>query len=201
MIGERFGRLVGVADARLSGRAALVCRCDCGTERTFRTSHLRSGLTRSCGCLKRETSEVNGRRNKRHGAASARTPTYSSWKAMRTRCLDENADAFARYGGQGIRICDRWSLFENFLADMGERPGGTSLDRINGNGHYEPSNCRWATNRTQTRNRKNTVLSAHRAQQIRWLCGLGLPQVDAARRLGVSTSLVNLVVKNKIWNH
>lgn len=93
----------------------------------------------------------------RHGHTSGRTmsPTYYSWSTMRTRCRNPKCNRYANYGGRGIRICERWELFENFLADMGERPSGLSLDRYpDKNGNYEPGNCRWATSKEQAQNRR-----------------------------------------------
>jgi len=89
----------------------------------------------------------------RHGMY--RTPTYRSWDGMKQRCLNPKATGYARYGGAGVTVCDRWLSFENFLADMGARPEGTTLDRINPTLGYEPGNCRWATRSEQNRNRPN----------------------------------------------
>lgn len=96
-------------------------------------------------------------RNYKHGHSSIngkRSPTYGSWFNMKQRCLNINNPAFNRYGGRGIMICERWMVFENFLADMGERPKGKTLDRIDNDGNYEPSNCRWTTSKIQARNSK-----------------------------------------------
>lgn len=100
-----------------------------------------------------------------HGRRGKRTPTYKSWKRMRARCHNENCDKYQYYGGRGISICSRWDSFENFLEDMGERPEGASLDRIDVDGDYEPGNCRWATVTQQMRNRSNTVWIDYRGEK------------------------------------
>lgn len=151
---EVYGRLT--VD-RLEGRTAY-CTCSCGATRILPIRRLKSGQTRGCGCLAQEARSSNGKRNKTHGLGHGKTtPTYKSWLAMRDRCLSPNNKSYPNYGGRGIVICDRWSRFENFRADMGERPSGLTLDRIDVNGNYEPGNCRWATPKQQTRNRRITL--------------------------------------------
>ena len=95
----------------------------------------------------------------RHGHAAYGKPsrTYKSWRSMLERCTNPNKDNFALYGGRGIQVCAEWTFFDNFLRDMGERPEGTSLDRIDVNGHYEPNNCRWSTLSAQQQNRRPMV--------------------------------------------
>lgn len=150
VVGVRFGRLV-VTQA--NGRE-LVCACDCGVTFTADRSNVRSGGTRSCGCLAVETARANGKTTTTHGHAGRRSPEYSSWSAMITRCLNPRAPNFAEYGGRGITVCDRWRNFALFLDDMGPRPRGKTLDRIDGSRGYEPGNCRWATGREQQENRR-----------------------------------------------
>jgi hypothetical protein len=132
-----------------SGHALAEYLCACGSRVTKRRAFVESGKTRSCGCLKAEGTR------KTHGQKGSRT--YETWKAMRQRCLNPRNPSYPRYGGRGITICDRWLSFENFLTDMGERPEGKSLDRINNDLGYSPNNCRWATNKEQSRNRRSCV--------------------------------------------
>ena len=150
--GKQFDRLTVLkrttSDQR--GEARWICRCECGNETIVLGSNLRSGKTRSCGCLRFELPQ--GASHPKHGAYKTRE--YSSWQHMRRRCLDQNNDKFHRYGGRGITICERWNSFENFLADMGRRPPGLTLDRINNDGNYEPGNCRWATSEEQASNHR-----------------------------------------------
>lgn len=137
----------------------------------------------------------------RHGHARLRTPTYLSWKNMMGRCFCEGAPYFKYYGGRGITVCERWrSSYLNFLADMGERPPGATLDRIDGDGHYEPGNCRWSTMREQVRNRRYTKLNPRGVRQIRWLIEMGYRQVAVARMFGVRSNVIWNVVHGVHWS-
>lgn len=130
-----------------NGTAYYLCRCICGTQREVSADNLRRGITTSCGCSP-TTAEAIPKEKPRH------PHTYKSWAAMKYRCLNPNCSSYADYGGRGIKICDRWLSFENFLEDMGERPIGMSLDRKNPDGNYTPDNCRWADAETQALNRR-----------------------------------------------
>lgn len=169
--GQRFHRLTAVRKEMVcrSGkrRSEWLCLCDCGNQKLVRPRALLLAKAKSCGCLRAELYKgVNP--NFKHGME--RSPTYKSWQGMLNRCRNPKCQAYPDYGGRGIKVCERWfRSFENFLADMGERPpmpdfAGTptsrrfmSLDRIDPNGDYEPSNCRWADNFTQTNNTRNSV--------------------------------------------
>jgi hypothetical protein len=136
-------------------------RCDCGNE--FEMQCRSEGKTKSCGCLARESARklLTGNQHRvKHGHAKRddHSKTYSSWSCMRGRCEDAKHIEYHRYGARGIKVCERWSMFENFLADMGDRPEGCSIDRIDPDGNYCPENCRWADAKTQARNRRNSVL-------------------------------------------
>ena len=144
--GQRFGRLVVVErQPRTTRRDGVrwVCLCDCGRTMVTLGKRLKTGHTRSCGCLLREMKTTHG---------MAWTPTWRSWVSMKSRCGDPNSTSYKNYGGRGINVCDQWLSFEKFIADMGERPDGRSLDRVNNDGNYEPGNCRWATASQQRRN-------------------------------------------------
>lgn len=145
LTGQRFGRLTVLALAPNRGtKSAWTCRCDCGRERVVMLGNLRSGHSRSCGCLHVERQTTHGQ---------SYSPTYTTWKMMWQRVKGNGPlDDFERYTLRGIGVCDRWRSFEAFLADMGERPVGTSLDRINNDRGYEPGNCRWATRKEQSNN-------------------------------------------------
>lgn len=159
LAGSRFGRLIAVVADHWhvfpSGCRAAVwkCKCDCGKEILVTGKRLQSGNTRSCGCLRVDTTSFT---KTTHGHTKNRstTPEYRTWRSMMMRCYDPKHVVFHQYGGQGITICSRWkSSFENFLADMGKRPKGKSIERINTRGNYEPVNCRWATSTEQGYNK------------------------------------------------
>lgn len=164
--GQRFGRLVVAAFAGTHKKKSMwECFCDCGTSHVVRSELLRNGKTTSCGCLRREVSRERASLAKTHGQSQG-SPTYRSWNSAWNRCRSPSVDGYEQYGGRGITFCKRWQKFENFLADMGERPDGTTLDRIDTNGNYEPGNCRWATAKEQNRNRRNTRFVEFRGERV-----------------------------------
>lgn len=162
LTGARFGRLIVISFAGTNSRrdALWLCRCDCGIEKIVSRNHLtrRSFRTLSCGCLNRDVCTSHG-----YGSITDRRPEYEAWHAMKQRCLNPKHKSYHRYGGRGITICDRWrDSFEAFLADMGPRPSADlSIDRIDNDGNYEPSNCRWTTRQVQMSNRSCTNRGTH----------------------------------------
>lgn len=153
--GQRFGRLVALEPVEKTAQG-IVWKfiCDCGNTHNRLAKAVRNrGSKASCGCLQKQIhSERMKAINYKHGMTYTRA--WRSWSSMHDRCRNPNAPKFAHYGGRGIKVCDQWKEFEQFLIDMGERPEGTTLDRINVNGMYEPSNCRWATHKEQRHNRR-----------------------------------------------
>lgn len=152
-----FGRLTvtSLSSVRQGRSYMWDCVCECGENTVVRGGHLRAGKIRSCGCFQAESRHTHTRT---HGGVG--TPEYGSWERMRGRCRDPKNNQFQNYGGRGIEVCKRWvNSFENFLADMGKKPSRAhSIDRIDNDGNYEPSNCRWADPVTQASNKRNTKL-------------------------------------------
>jgi hypothetical protein len=188
-IGERYGRLtvLGLDPNYVSGRRRYVCHCDCGRETIRYSSSLRQGQATSCGC---------GRIRHGHTPGGLGTPTFKSWDAMKYRCTNPSSKDWPSYGGRGITVCEEWlASFENFLADMGERPPGRTLDRIDPNGSYCKTNCRWATPTEQGANKRNSVPPTIRAE-IRALVASGESQLSVARHFGLHPSTVSRICRN-----
>ena len=181
--GRRFGRLCVLGEAERRGdQRYWVVACDCGTTKTVRQLHLSAGVVRSCGCLQKETAAEIGRQRATHSMSGA--PIYAVYRTMLARCMNPASDQYATYGGRGIKVCGRWvESFESFLADMGHRPSAShSIDRIDPNGHYEASNCRWATAKEQANNTRRTkFLTAN---------GETLPVAIWSEKLGLSSKTI-----------
>lgn len=149
--------VLGDAPRVHKNRPRLLCLCDCGKLVELDRHKVIHGHTKSCGCYKLNKLVA---RLKTHGLTHS--PTYRSWSEMKSRCVNAKNTHFHNYGGRGIKVCERWGAFENFLADMKERPSlDYSIDRIDPNGNYEPSNCRWATWSQQQNNRRNNRKVEH----------------------------------------
>ena len=160
LTGQRFGRLVIVDRATGGGKHIYWnCICDCGTSTVVRGDRIASGWTASCGCLQRERAGVKPT----HGKCFSKA--YASWNQMVQRCSNPNNQAYALYGERGIMVCEQWKKFENFYADMGDRPKGLTIERIDNNVGYSPSNCKWATYMEQNRNRRDNRTIKHQGEE------------------------------------
>ena len=159
LIGQRFNRLLVVERVENSKnrKARWKCVCDCGNVKIATSQDLKRGHTQSCGCLHDEVARINGQKI-RHGQSHTRI--HRIWTQMKTRCFNPNKDNYELYGGRGITVCDEWrNSFETFYewAMQNGYQAGLTIDRINPDGNYEPANCRWATPKWQSRNRRDTV--------------------------------------------
>ena len=196
--GGRFGRLVVTGEPqRDRGWWWVPCRCDCGRDKRARLDRLRCGATQSCGCLHRERFS-----RLRHGFSVESAEGYSThtvWTGMRARCRNPSNRSYRLCGGRGIRVCERWESFENFLADMGVRPPGATLDRIDVNGNYEPANCRWASKAEQGRNQRRNTINHAIATEIRRRADAGERLIRIAESMGVLYSTVKQVAGRHQW--
>jgi hypothetical protein len=164
LTGKRFGRLL-VIQRVFTGKPPTfwLCRCDCGTEKQVRYFDLKSGHTSSCGCYRRDFPVIQ---KTKHGHANARgcSSTYSSWLNMKNRCDNQQGQDYHHYGGRGIAYEPRWADFENFLADMGVKPKGLTLERVDNSRGYSKENCKWATRKDQSRNRRDNVRLTYKGE-------------------------------------
>lgn len=188
IIGNRYGLLVAIA-LHGEGRTSWLCACDCGNIVIVKMKELRSGNTTSCGC--RRTKKLL-ERNTKHGCATRtrRTPEFQIWEGIKARCYNPGHEHYAEYGGRGIKVL--WTSFEEFHAAMGDKPSPLhTVDRKDSDGHYCTENCRWATRKEQSRNKRNT----------RWVEWQGRRQclADWAEELGLSYAALALRLYKSKW--
>lgn len=190
-LGERYGAWVVLGHAvreAHSRRTFFNCRCECGHEQSVRSDQLRNGRSSRC-------KQCDNDARVRHGATRIKnyTPEYRAWNCMRQRCTNPHNASWDRYGGRGIRVCERWASFQNFLADMGERPSAAhSLDRVDGDGDYEPGNVRWGTVEEQANNRRSTPHVEFEGESMtiaQWARRKGIPVMALRQRLRHGWSL------------
>lgn len=200
LAGKRFGFLVAETPTHTKGRSRRIvaweCKCDCGNRATVGAQRLKSGNTKSCGCLAKLTQSRLS-----HGFCrkSGRASEYTSWSMMKNRCSNPKANRYHNYGGRGIKVCKRWNKFENFLADMGLKPTPKhSLERINNNGDYEPSNCRWATPKEQGQNTSTNVMLEVRGFKrplTTWAVISGIKSSTIHKRIKMGWSAADAIFK------
>lgn len=193
LVGQKFGRLTVIELDKSNKHNGVywICKCDCGNTSIVRSDALTSGNTKYCGCLASEQRAINGKSNMKHGMKG--TKIYSSWQAMKKRCYNKKYENYIRYGGRGIKVCDEWlndfQSFYNWAIKNGYKEGLT-IDRIDINGNYEPSNCRWCTAKEQSRNTsKNIFLTFNNKTQC---------LTDWANELNISREILYYRI-NKGW--
>lgn len=189
--GERFNRweaLEVVNNTKI--KTYWLCRCDCGKEKEIALTSLTSGLSRSCGCLRKEQMTTHG---------LTKSPEYTTWLSMNQRCTNKKDPNYKSYGGRGVTVCDRWGKsFECFLEDMGARKKGMTLDRINNDGNYEPKNCRWADKKTQGNNRRSNHCLTINGQKLtitEWSRQLSLSRSTIQHRLRAGWKNEDVIIK------
>ena len=182
LTGQKFGKftVVKYIGQNSSKRSTWLCRCDCGTEKIMNGHRLTSGDIKSCGC-----SRKGNKGRETHGMCG--TKIYSLWKSIRARCYKKNFVQYKDYGGRGIKVCNRWQKFENFLEDMGDTiPKGMSIDRIDNDGDYSPENCRWATRFEQANNKRDNIFITYNGETLtlsQWSRKLNIKYMTLYHRL------------------
>jgi hypothetical protein len=198
LTGKNFGSwsVLEYSHTNPKGNVSWTCKCSCGVVATVSGTNLRFGKTTNCGCLK---SSKTAEANKTHGLSKTRV--YKIWAGMIQRCTNPNRVAFKYYGERGISVCDRWKDFLCFFEDMGHPPSDKhSLERMDNDKSYEPSNCKWATAEVQSRNSRNCKLKADQVAVIRLDIEAGQTIASIAKKFKVSESLVRAIRNNEVWN-
>lgn len=166
-IGDVFGRLTLI---KYINTKYCLYRCVCGKEKIIVFNDVRRGKTKSCGCLTKEIKHG-------HTINDIQSKEYICWRHIKGRCINKNNPQYKYYGERGIKICERWLDFSNFLLDMGKCPSGLSIDRIDNNGDYTPENCRWASMKEQSRNKrtnKTIIFNGIKMIKANWIENWGI---------------------------
>ena len=196
LTGQRFERLTVLErNGNTPNREVRwLCRCVCGQETTVTGGELRRNGVQSCGCLSKDVHTT-------HGLAPRKNPhpMYRAWATMWTRCTNPKIPCYKYYGGRGVKVCERWKDFTKFLDDMGERPEGMTLDRIDNDGGYTPDNCRWATYREQMLNSRATKLTPDKVRRIKTKHFPYRSNATIGRWYGVSRQMISRIRRGKSW--
>ena len=197
ILGNTYGKLTVIAESEsIRSRAAWLCKCECGNTKIIQGTSLISGRTKSCGCYQAEAVK---RSNSKHELSYS--SEYGIYKSMIQRCTNPKNKSYCNYGGKGITICKEWlDSFEQFYEDMGPKPNkNSSIERIDYNGNYEPSNCKWEGYVVQGRNKSSTKLSLIKAREIRSKYSKGASLTELGKEYGVTKQTIYSVVNNKTW--
>lgn len=191
--GKKFNKLLVESFFGIDKRdgAIWTCLCDCGNRKNVLAYNLKRGKAYSCGCVRRFTKRTYI--DVKHGSArnGKITSEYRSWQHMRDRCINTNCEAYPNYGGRGIAVCDRWvGSFENFFLDMGKKPKGYTIERINNDGNYEPSNCKWESRSEQSKNTRTCKLVLDTNTGIFYVS-----MTEAAYNKGIKYSILRSKIK------
>lgn len=202
----KFNKLYAIRDTgkrNKSGNSIWLFKCDCGNEKEIVFTQVKNGYTKSCGCLQKEKVTKHGEFS---GRCKRTTSTYRSWLAMKTRCLNSNTSYYKDYGGRGITVCERWiDSFKSFLDDMGERPEGMTLDRIDNDGDYTLENTRWATYKEQQNNQRynkgNSKLNEDSVRNIKKLIHENMTLKQIGDMFGVTKYCIHSIKTGKNWRN
>lgn len=204
LINKKYGRLVIISyDTKKGNKHYVNCKCDCGNTKSIRFSRLKSGETKSCGCIRLENLEKLRHLNNLNRHGKSKDKLYSVYSSIKYRCYNVNANNYKHYGGKGVKVCDEWlndfMKFYNWSHNNGYREG-LSIDRIDVNGDYEPSNCRWADSTTQSNNKCNTIYLTYnnKTQSLSaWAKELSIPYGTAYSRFSRGKETNNILKKSK----
>lgn len=192
LIGKRFGRwtVIKCID-RVNYEFRWLCKCDCGGEKIVKTAKLLRGRSKSCGCLRKENTR---QLHTKHGCSKTRE--FKIWLGIKARCNNPNVASFERYGGRGIKLCDRWNEFSNFLSDMGICPPQHSIERVDNDKGYSPDNCVWADRTAQNNNTRRNKFITHDGETLtvsQWARKLGMPTLDFRHRVSTGWSVAEII--------
>lgn len=197
IIGNRYGRLTVMLDCgqAKNGAYQYITMCDCGESKVVLGNSMVNGSTKSCGCIRRETTSA---KNIKHQGCS--DSAYQTWQGMKTRCLNPNTASYKNYGGRGITIDAKWMDYSGFLEDMGERPDGHTLERLDNSKGYSKDNCKWASTKEQARNTRQNVNLTHNGKtmcMMDWSKELNIPYPTIQDRVRRGWSVDKVLTRRK----
>lgn len=188
LTGNKYGRLkVLKYSHNVRSNSFWVCQCECGTIKTIQGTRMKTGVTKSCGCFNIESHTKHG-----HRRQEGESRTYITWRGMIDRCTNPNADNYNHYGGRGIGVCDKWLTFEGFHEDMGDRPKGTTIERIDNRKGYFFENCIWASKRKQSNNTRRNHYLEYKGER--------LSMADMARKYNIPYNTLRSRINNYKWD-